>query len=493
MMVSDGSSPPGHGAGSAYLSSATGVLVTRALSLVAGALSLWLLSAMLPPAEFAGYTTAMSALLLFGLGAGFGIERTMLIKIAGLPTRDATLQGAAMMRRIGGFVLLSGSVVGLIAAAMWFWLPGLSGDTPVADWMFRLWPVVPATALTLALVTWYQANHIFGFPQSLWGVSDVMRCTAFAATFALGLGLSAVAFSAIAAAILPGVILISRAVGRTARDPEGLDWRDVGDGLQFFVSRFCAMALIHVDILILSVFAPSPVLAQYVIASRLAAIVETGHQVFAPAYAARARRHIETNAPRAAWREYETARTLGLLVTLLVIAPFLAFGHSILGLFGEFGVAFGPFAILLAGHLLNVAFGNHAMHLSMTRDLPFAAANRIFGLGAFVVLLLLLAPEHQGVGAATAFFLAVLGYNLSGTVIVRVRQGVWIAAPLPMLTTAIAVTFIWLAAVDPSMARTSALVVMGCALTLLVARRALVGSVASEIRALLSKPRGTGR
>jgi len=492
-MGNDGSSPPRPSAGSAYLSAASGVLVTRALSLVAGALSLWLLSELLPPAEFAGYTTAMSALFLLGLGAGFGIERAMLIKIAALPTRDATLQGAAMMRRIGGLVLLTGSAVGLVAVALWFRVPGLSGEAPVAEWMLRLWPVVPAIALTLALVTWYQANHVFGFPQSLWGLADVMRCAAFAATFALGLGASAVAFSAIAAAILPAVILTSRAVGRTTREPDGLGWREVGDGLQFFVSRFSATAFIHVDILILSVFAPSSVLAQYVIASRLAAVLETGHQIFAPAYAARARRHIQSNAPQAAWREYETARTLGLLVTLTVIALFLAFGSSILGLFGEFGVAFGPFAILLAGHLLNVAFGNHAMHLSMTRDLPFAAANRVFGLCVFVALLLVLAPELQAFGAATAFFVALLVYNLSGTLIVKVRQGASIASPPAMLTTAAAVAFIWVAAVDPSMAQISALLVLGCALALLSAERLLVGNVAAEIRGLLSKRRRTGR
>jgi O-antigen/teichoic acid export membrane protein len=493
MMDRDGPPQRGSSAGSAYLSAATGVLATRALSLVAGALSLWLLSAMLPAAEFAGYTTAMSALLLLGLGAGFGIERTMLMKIASLPTRAATLQGAAMMRRIGGLVLVAGSAVGLVAAALWFSLPGLSGDTPVAEWMLRLWPVVPATALTLALVTWYQANHVFGLPQALWGLADATRCLAFAATFALGLGVSAVAASAIAAAMLPGMILTARARGRAKAAPDGLEWRDVGDGLQFFVQRISATAFIHVDVLILSVFAPSPVLAQYVIASRLAAILEAGHQVFAPAYAARARRHFDLNAPQDAWREYETARTLGLILTLAVIAVFLAFGQNILGLFGEFGVAFGPFAILLAGHLLNVAFGNHAMHLAMSRDLPFAAANRVFGLSVLIVLLFVLAPEHQAFGAATAFFVALLVYNLSGTAIVMRLQRAWIASWLPMLTTAVAVTVIWVAAINPAMATLSALLVLGCALALLLAERVLVRSVVVEIRGLLSTRRGAGR
>jgi O-antigen/teichoic acid export membrane protein len=478
-----GSSSLNASAGSAYLSGATGVLVARALSLVASAVSLWLLSAMLPAAEFAGYATAMSALLLLGLGAGFGIERAMLMKIADRSVTGPLLHGAGMMRRIGGFVLVSGTAVGLGAVALWVWVPGLAGDVPVADWLQRLWPIVPATALTLALVTWYQANHIFGLPQALWGIADAVRCAGFAAIFALGLGAPWVAVAALLAAALPILILTLRAMGRTAPLPVGIGLRDVGDGLQFFVTRICAIAFVHVDILILSLFAPGPVLAQYVIASRLAAVLETGYQIFMPAYAARARRHIEAGTPDAAWREYRTARTLGLVVTLPVVAVFLAIGTDILALFGEFGVAFGPFAILLAGHLLNVGFGNHALHLSMTRDLPFAAANRVFGLILFVALLFALAPDNLGYGAATALFGALLAYNLVGALLVKTRQGVNIATPLPMGITVATAAAIWLAAMNPALVQIAALLVVGCTLVLLVAERQLVGHVIAEMRA----------
>lgn len=481
-----------HGtAGPAYLSGASSVLLTRVFSLVASALALWLLSGMLSAAQFAGYTAAMSAVLLLGLGAGFGIERALLMAIAGREADGAALLGARMMRRIALVVVATGCAIGLAAVAVWSVWPALSADVPVAEWLARLWPIVPASALTLALVTWYQANHIFGLPQMLWGLADVTRCAGFAAVFALGLGAPWVAVSALVAAALPIAVLTWTARGLTDPEPRELRLRDVRDGLQFFVIRFSAMAFIHLDVLVLSLFAPGPVVAQYVIASRLAAVLETGHQVFTPAYAARTRRHLDADDPSAALREYGIARTLGFFLTLPVIALFFATGPHLLALFGEFGTAFSPFAALLAGHLLNVGFGNHAIHLSMTRDLPFAAANRAFGLVLFLVLLLAMTPDNLGMGAATAFFVALAVYNWIGVALMKLRQGVWIAGAVPMAVTWGAAAAIWLAALDPARALLAALLVVGCAVGLLVVEWRLVTRVLGEIRTILTHGGGT--
>lgn len=487
MRGNDGATDARATAGSAYLSGATGVLVTRVSSVAASAVALWLLSRMLGTSDFAGYTTAMSVLMLLGLAAGFGIERTMLMNIAGKVTGSAHLQGARMMRRIGSIVLVTGSAVGLAAAAVWSGVPALSGDVPVGEWLLRLWPLVPAVALTLALVTWYQANHIFGLPQALWGLVDVTRCMGFAAIFALGLGAYWVAVAALFAAMLPIFILVTRAIGQTASEPGDVGLRDVADGLQFFVIRFCAAAMIHLDILILSVFAPAPIVAQYVIASRLAAVLETGHQIFTPVYAARARRHMAAGTSEVAWREYGSARTLGLLATLPLICLFLVFGTDILAFFGEFGVAFVPFAILLAGHLLNVGFGNHVLHLSMTNDLPFAAANRVFGLASFAGLLLVLVPGLGSLGAALAFFIALLAYHLVGALLLKWRQDRWVAAPVPMAILSVAVGAIGLAAIRPDLA-VLASVPIGCTvLALLMAERHLIRGVLKELHGLIAR------
>lgn len=480
--------PPGRAsAGLAYLSGAAGVITTRALGLAAGVLSLWLLTRILETEAFAGYTAAMSVLMLLGFAAGFGIERMMLLKIAGLPAGPMPLQGGRMMRRVAGLILLTGVIVGLGAAILWRFIPHAPGDAPVAAWLLWLWPVVPAVALTLALVTWYQANHQFGWPQAIWGVSDTCRAAGFLAVFILGLGAPWVAVSAVLAAVLPVTLLSYRSRGRTADEPGDMSIRDLGDGIQFFLMRFSNMAMTHLDILVLGLLAPASSVAQYVVASRFAAILETGSHVFLPAYAARARRHIAEGTPALAWREYGTARSLGLLITLPLIGIFVLFSADLLSFFGEFGTAHASFLILICGHLLNVGFGSHSIHMSMTDDLPYATANRCAALAAFAILLAVLVPAYGDEGAALSFAAASLVYNLAGAVLLKWRQGLHLLEPKLVAILAVTLAVLAGAAANRDIAAPGALVVFGLALALIFAERRRLRGILSELRMIVAR------
>ena len=56
--------------GVAYLVGASGALIGRVLSVVAGVVSLWLLARLLSHEDFAGSAAAMSVVMLLGHGAG---------------------------------------------------------------------------------------------------------------------------------------------------------------------------------------------------------------------------------------------------------------------------------------------------------------------------------------------------------------------------------------------------------------------------------------
>jgi len=472
-------------AGAAYLSGFLGVLSSRALSLVAGAASLWLITRILDTAQFAGYSVAMSVAYLIGATAGLGLDRSLVLRIGEIEPISDKLAGAGLLRSISGWVTVLATCAGLVAIALWNWVPALSGDATTSTWLWLLWPIVPAFALTITLVGWYQANHYFGLPQFMSGLSDAARCAGFAAIALLGLGPNAVAIAAILAALLPIAILSIQARGRTLQKPEGLGLSDFKAGIRFVAMRLSAMGMTHVDLLVIGALAPAQAVAQYAVASRFALLIGTGQQLFMATYMPRARRHMSAGHPELARREYHVSRILGLMLTLPVLACLTLVGHSLLDLFGDFGKSYGAFLILMAGHLINLGFGMHSTHLSMTDRLTLATANRLAALVLMVVLLLLLVPGYMITGAAVSFLLAILAYNLIGTLIVFLQEAFVIITPAVALWLSIAAGALLAAAWNENWSVIAATAITASWIGLGIGNAGLIENVLREARRTL--------
>ena len=473
-----------------YFSGSLGVLVSRAVGIVAGIVSLWLLTRILSVEAFAGYMLAMSLVFVLGFVASFGLERVLLLKISPLTPDPGHLWGGRLARKIAVWVALLSAATAVLTIIVLQSLPALSAKNDLAGWFLILSPIVPAVAMTALLVAWLQSNHSVGRPQTIYGQVDGLRCLGFGLVFAVGAGAWAVALAAVVASILPPTIMAARTIGKSTPEPGDFELSDVWDGLYFFAMRFATIGFLHADILILGLFAPPEVLGPYVVASRFALILEAGLQIFAPAYTPRARRHIEAGAPSLAAREYGVSRTLGFLASGTAALCFMIVGQPLLNQFGAGDEAFNILLLLCAGQLLLVGAGLHAIHMSMSDHLRLATAIQLGCLLIFVSLLLLLVPKYAAFGAAISFVIAQALLAASGTLVLWRIAGIRAWNAVGLISYAAAVGALICAGLAPAYLGPAAVILLLSLGLLAVRELDLLKSILKESLAQLT---GSGR
>lgn len=453
---------------------------------MAGILSLWFVTRILSAEQFAGYSVAMSVMALAGYAAGLGIERAMLLRLGELAPEAGRLAGRTLMLRIAGVVAVLSAATSLTLVLVLAPTMAANGNF-AAEWIAPLAPMVPATALTLVLVTWFQANHRVGASQLMAGVTDGSRSLSLGLILLFGLGAAAVPAAAVAAAGLPIAVLWLLARHRNTPAPGEFGIGDVVDGMQFLTLRISTMGLRNLDIIALGVLASAVETAQYAVASRFAAIINMGHIAFAPTYAPRARRHLATDDAKKAEREFHVVRIAGLVSALVTVILFLLVGRPILSFFGDFGAGYGPFVILMAGHLANVGFGMHGMHLAMTGELRMSTLNHVGSLVLFVVLLALLVPGWGPIGAALSFLVSTLAYDLAGTAILRARtelRGIDTILAVPLFTALAALLVVGLM---PELSLLAASVLIAILGVIAIREAPLLTGLARDVLAMLRR------
>lgn len=466
--------------GKAYFTGALGVLASRVVTICAGILSLWLLTRILSTEDFAGYSVAMSVVVVAGYSVGLGIERSMLLRIGELEIDAGRLAGAGMMRRI---LLLVAALSGAAALAAAFWAG--AGETPRHDFVRLLAPVIPATALALVLVTWYQANHRVGVSQAMQGLTDGTRSLVFVLTMALGLGAAGVAAGAVIGAAAPLIFLGLRASGRSRTEPVALQASDLGAGLQFLLMRLARMGLHQFDVIALGVLGSAVGTAQYVVAARFAMLIESGQTVFAPTFAPRVRRHLATGRSDLAEREYHVSRIAGFSLALAASVLFVLAGRPILEQFGAFGVDYEAFMILVAANLLTVGVGMHSTFLSMTDQLGRSTANRVVGLIVFGVCLWMLVPRYDAMGAAVSFLIATLLHEVTGVVILKRHLGIRALSRVEAVTLAVACAALCAVGFGYAAPLHGALVLVAVLVLGIGRERELIGAILRELRRIV--------
>lgn len=464
----------------AYFAGALGVGLSRGLSILAGILSLWFLTRILTTEAFAGYSVAMAVIGLLSYSVGLGLERSLLVRLGGLKPEPGRLAGARLMWaifRVTGILAAIGTAVTLVVASAW------GGMT--ADFVVWLSPMIPATALGIVFVAWFQANHNVGVSQSMQGLNDILRSLIFGLVLLIGLGTPGVVAGAIMGACAPLVYLGLRARGRSVADPGGLGFADAANGVQFLLMRLAQMGQNNFDIIAMGLFAGATGTAQYVVATRFARLVSIGQALFAPTFAPRLRRHLETGHPENARREYDVARALGFAGALAITLIFVLLGPFILNFFGEFGTSVPTFMILMAASLLLVGAGLHSTFLSMTSDLWLSTLNRLTGLGVFLVALILLVPLWGPLGGALAYLLSIAVHEAAGMLLMWRR---WQIPPMKWsdaLILAAATGTLCVLAAAPGLRLPGALVLAALLVAISIRDRALLRALIGELADLL--------
>lgn len=468
--------------GKAYLTGALGVALSRVVSIAAGIISLWLLTQILTTENFAGYSVAMSVVVLCGYTAGLGIERSMLLRIGGLDVDAEKLAGTRLMLNISAAVA---AIAVLVAGGLYFW--SSTGATPRHDFVRMLAPAVPALALSLVLVTWYQANHRVGVSQSMIGLNDGVRSCVFAITMLLGLGATGVAAGVIIGAAAPLIFLSVRACGRTMPEPRTLNFADLVAGLQFLAMRLSKMGLHQFDIIALGALGSATGTAQYVVAARFAILIESGQTMFGATFAPRVRRHLTTGRNDLAEREYHVSRVTGFTAALGACLVLVFIGRPLLQEFGDFGVNFDVFMVLVATNLITVGMGLHSTFLSMTDQLGRSTANRLVCLAIFGLCLWVLVPRYDAMGAAVSFLIATIIHEIAGVAILKRHVGIQALTAVEATVVAIAVATLCAIGIGAASQIHGGLILLAILLLSLSRERALLTAILRDLGKMVSR------
>ena len=448
--------------GRAYAFGASGVFASSIVSVIAGVLSLWLLARILNTDEFAGYVVAMSIFVLVGYNAGLALERVLVLRLAELPAQEDRLVGRGMMLRILGAMV----ALALMATAGVLLYARFGGVEGV--WLTRMAPIVLATTIAVAISAWFQANHRVGTSAVMQGLTDGSRCFLFLLAYLAGLGAAAVASSAVLAAVMPILILLFLARGKSEPEPSSFSLGDVGLGLQFLLMRVSQMGLRQFDIIIVGLFATSVEIAYYAVAARISAVASVGYTAFSKTYVPRVRNHLAREDWPAIEREFHAARLLSLLATLAAAILFYVFGEYALAIFGDFASGYPALLILMAAQVLTAAHSLHTEHLSMSGHLKMAALIRVGTTLVFVLALLVLVPQFSTLGAAISAAIASIVFSVAGSLALtglgRPRPGKHSILPVAIIAAAAMsvgalVPALWAAALGVLLIATGALVV----------------------------------
>lgn len=229
------------------------------------------------------------------------------------------------------------------------------------------------------------------------------------------------------------IVVMSSIIWRRARPSdlgaaaESVDrsrmWRSVAFSM-VLVSGF-GVVLRQADVILTGLLAGTTVAGQYVVASKTATlmvfILTAINFVAGPMISDFHARRDQASLQRVASLAVRGSAIASTVIGILLIA----FGRSLLGIFGEaYVIAYVPLVVLVLGRLVNAVVGPVNLLLNMTGHHAVVARSLGAGVVINVVLNVVLIPRYGATGAATATAIAEATMNVWMVVMVRRRLGI---------------------------------------------------------------------
>lgn len=385
---------------------------------------LWLLTQILPKADFGRCAFALAAIQILTLLGSAGFERLTVFRLSRDDAAPGVLTGGPFAAAAVAWSVLISTMT---AGALWLAAPliaGLLNDDALGFWLQWLAWLLPVAAAVNTYAAWHQARQRVA--QSI----IVGRALPAVVTFVLlgGAWLGALGPAGVVAALIGGRLLV--AFGWWCHRPinvlRGLSALDRDDAR--YVAHAAATSLLsrtlrHCDVLMLLPLAGPAVTAEYVIAVRLAWLLRSGHDLLSPIFTARIGFLLHRHRKVELLNEFHQSRAFAVLVALALSLPMIAFGKQLLGLFGEYQTAYPVLVLLTAAQLALVTFGLSGMLLLMVGRTGWSVITNGLLLLTNVALNLVLIPSLGGVGAAAATLTAVVAVKgVTGIVLWRAER-----------------------------------------------------------------------
>jgi O-antigen/teichoic acid export membrane protein len=457
----------------AYLGGGLLFILARVLSAIAGAVSLFFLSALLSKEQLGSYAFVMAAFVTAVPVATLGLERTLLLRIAPMRRRPDRLKGGGLARRAMLTAAAGGAVIALALTAAAE--TARAGTMALAAiWLPLIALVVPLDAISAVQRAWLEANHRPALANLSRGLPDVARCLLLGAASLAGLGLAGVGLAAVLAAAVPVVFIACVAWGRTLGQPSRLRPAAFSEGAIYAAGRLLFVLYRQLDLLLVGILLPADRAAEYAVASRLALLAELVHQAVLPAFVPRARGHLASRNTGEALSEYGSLRFLSLAAAILVALALLILGQPLLALLGPYGPAHAPMLVLAAAHIHRIAYGPMIGLMTACGDTRRPLLVTLGTIAALAAALPPLVGRADALGAAFAVLVASATIVALGAAALRAGLGLRAAdAPVALVAILAAAALVGAAVAALEIATAAAILVAALALLLVIERRHL--------------------
>lgn len=407
----------------AYLSGAMAVTASTGMSLAGGFVSLFFLARVLTKEELGGYAFAFNVLVLCTLVATWGLERTIMLRVARFAPDPENMRGRPLMMRAVACTVGASLVIGLLLVTATPWIVTQGVVPTAAFWLPALaFGLIPMTVSSV-LQAWYRANSRVVLASLTHGAVNALRAVFLAVVVVSGGGPVSIAIAVIFSMCAPVVILWW--FGRKARNrpPAYLEKKDLSDGAAAVVQKVSNYGMRILDVILVGALATGAETAEYTVAARLALFCGLGADVLLPTYTPRRRRFFVSGDVDVADQEHSLARAASFIVSMAVAICLVVAGDMLLGVFGDFGEAYGPLLILCASYMIAAGAGLHLPYMHMRGEIFGTTLINLAALGVLIAFSFLLIPRAGATGGALASSIAVLFLHSTALVYMRLRTG----------------------------------------------------------------------
>lgn len=336
-------------------------------------------------------------------------------------------------------------VIGMAFALCVYWLaPWLADamDKPaIAGWLRGICLMIPAFALNGALTSLYRAQQdirrmVLYF--EIWPAT--LRLIAFGAIYMMSLPSGWIVAGYIASFLLPFIALYCRRPLPIRLNPRYLSRWDMRHGGQVGLDRVVTKSMNNLVIVLLGFMVSAEIVAQYVLAMRVALFLQFPKLVIAQLKVPRMGRYMYANDYNMLMAEFDIMRLLSLAATLTGVACLAVVGPYLLELFGDYDGAYPLVMLLAIAALIRVGFGALGGYLTIAGYAGRAFIVNVFGLCVFLALLFMLTPDMAAQGAALAVTLSAFVVLTMQILVIRYSDGLWLHSVPSMLGVAVAIS-----------------------------------------------------
>ncbi len=392
-----------------YGHSASATIVAKVAFYGSTFAALWLATRILAKPDYGSYVLAVAVMWFASVPVSLGLDQTVLVRVARRMTGsdDQGLVSAALIAALAVGTALAASLAALAQP-----LAQLVGVSGLDFWLRALAPTIPLIAIQSLCESWYVARGDPWRGQLFPALGHVVRVPVLLLALALGGTKHWVVVAEILVGIVPVVLFLVDRTRPRLEKPVRLSRADMIFGGRMLVVRIASEGVRRIDIFMLGALGTALAVADYHVASRLVVLLDLGRELLQPAFTARAGRFLSQSDRPATVQEYRMIRSISFLLSLVIATAMVLLATPFLALLGDFTSASPPLMLLIAGGLVNVAFGPNALFLKLAGHAKWLVNIRVAMLAMLFIGNVVLIPLYGVLGAASASLVAITLVNL---------------------------------------------------------------------------------